>query len=162
MPIWPAFRCRKRRRRTAAKGGSERRRALGDVVEDRASSFRTPCAGMMARRRAPICAAAALPPRRSPLPAGLCAGADGLRAALAARGFSDADMLVEGGLANLTAMASCLTIFRDRVMFPITDRTRAGDRLWRAGAWRRPAKISEFAEGPTFPQNDPLWSGAGA
>ena len=82
----------------------------------------------------------------------------GLRTALAARGFTDEDMLAAGVIRRSERDGELFDYFRDRVMFPIED-PGPGDCLWRGPLVTQP-KYLNSGEGPATKKCS-LWLGAG-
>ncbi len=74
----------------------------------------------------------------------------GLRAALAARGFSDADMLAAGVIRKSDRDGSLFDYFRDRVMFPIESQQGKVIAFGARALGDAQPKYLNSGEGPTF------------
>ena len=81
----------------------------------------------------------------------------GLRTALAARGFSDEDMLVAGVLRRSDRDGDLYDYFRDRVMFPIEDRQGRVIAFGARALGDAQPKYLNSGEGPTFSKKNVLY-----
>ena len=81
----------------------------------------------------------------------------GLRAALAARGFSDDDMLAAGVLRRSDRDGDLYDYFRDRVMFPIEDRQGRVIAFGARALGDAQPKYLNSGEGPTFSKKNVLY-----
>jgi DNA primase len=81
----------------------------------------------------------------------------GLRAALAARGFSDADMMVAGVIRESERDHSLFDYFRDRVMFPIENRQGKVIAFGARALGDAQPKYLNSGEGPTFSKKAMLY-----
>ena len=81
----------------------------------------------------------------------------GLRAALAARGFSDADMLAAGVIRKSDRDGSLFDYFRDRVMFPIENQQGRVIAFGARALGDAQPKYLNSGEGPTFSKKTVLY-----
>ena len=81
----------------------------------------------------------------------------GLRTALAARGFSDDDMLAAGVLRRSDRDGDLYDYFRDRVMFPIEDRQGRVIAFGARALGDAQPKYLNSGEGPTFSKKSVLY-----
>lgn len=81
----------------------------------------------------------------------------GLRAALSAKGFSDADMLAAGVLRKSDRDGSLYDYFRDRVMFPIENRQGKVIAFGARALGDAQPKYLNSGEGPTFSKKAVLY-----
>ena len=81
----------------------------------------------------------------------------GLRTALAARGFSDEDMLAAGVLRRSDRDGELYDYFRDRVMFPIEDRQGRVIAFGARALGDAQPKYLNSGEGPTFSKKNVLY-----
>ena len=81
----------------------------------------------------------------------------GLRTALAARGFSDDDMLAAGVLRRSDRDGELYDYFRDRVMFPIEDRQGRVIAFGARALGDAQPKYLNSGEGPTFSKKNVLY-----
>ena len=85
------------------------------------------------------------------------APAGGLRAALSAKGFSDADMLAAGVIRKSDRDGSLFDYFRDRVMFPIENRQGKIIAFGARALGDAQPKYLNSGEGPTFSKKSVLY-----
>ncbi|RZO29227.1 MAG: DNA primase [SAR116 cluster bacterium] len=81
----------------------------------------------------------------------------GLRTALAARGFSDDDMLAAGVIRRSERDGELFDYFRDRVMFPIEDRQGRVIAFGARALGDAQPKYLNSGEGPTFSKKNVLY-----
>lgn len=81
----------------------------------------------------------------------------GLRTALAARGFSDDDMLAAGVIRKSDRDGSLYDYFRDRIMFPIEDRQGRVIAFGARALGDAQPKYLNSGEGPTFSKKNVLY-----
>ena len=81
----------------------------------------------------------------------------GLRTALAARGFSDEDMLAAGVIRRSERDGELFDYFRDRVMFPIEDRQGRVIAFGARALGDAQPKYLNSGEGPTFSKKNVLY-----
>ena len=81
----------------------------------------------------------------------------GLRAALSAKGFSDADMLAAGVIRKSDRDGSLFDYFRDRVMFPIENRQGKVIAFGARALGDAQPKYLNSGEGPTFSKKTVLY-----
>ncbi|MEC7372019.1 MAG: DNA primase [Pseudomonadota bacterium] len=81
----------------------------------------------------------------------------GLRAALAARGFTDEDMLAAGVVRRSERDGELFDYFRDRVMFPIEDRQGRVIAFGARALGDAQPKYLNSGEGPTFSKKSVLY-----
>ena len=81
----------------------------------------------------------------------------GLRTALAARGFSDEDMLAAGVIRRSEHDGELFDYFRDRVMFPIEDRQGRVIAFGARALGDAQPKYLNSGEGPTFSKKNVLY-----